>query len=155
MYLEADTTPDVTNVYTATCTGAADLQWTNWQAGQAVCNHTFTALSSQYQSFHSYLVCISVIPPKEKRTSLLGRMASDHSKNLYLSYWDGNLGVLRCASWNVFMPLLWPYLFSPQFKRLWLPGSTILCKVKLCKTFQGREDGGSSCLRLIHRKDTL
>ena len=110
MYLEADTTPDVTNVYTATCTGAADLQWTNWQAGQAVCNHTFTALSSQYQSFNSYLVCISVIPPKEKRTSLLGRMASDQSKNLYLSYWDGNLGVLWCASWNISMPLLWPYL---------------------------------------------
>ena len=33
MYLEADTRHDVTNVYTATCTGAAE---TSWQAEQAV-----------------------------------------------------------------------------------------------------------------------
>ena len=33
MYLEADTRHDVTHVYTATCTGAAE---TSWQAEQAV-----------------------------------------------------------------------------------------------------------------------
>ena len=33
MYLEADTRHDVTHIYTATCTGAAE---TSWQAEQAV-----------------------------------------------------------------------------------------------------------------------
>ena len=30
-----------------------------------------------------------------------------------------------------------------------LSGNTFQCKIKLCKTFQGREDGDSSSLRLI------
>ena len=37
-----------------------------------------------------------------------------------------------------------------------MPWNTILFKVKLCKTFQGKEDGDSSSLRLIPQfKKTL
>ena len=52
MYLEADTKPNVTNVYTATCTGAAEP---SWQAEQAVCLYLQSYI---YRAFLS----ISVIP---------------------------------------------------------------------------------------------
>ena len=52
MYLEADTRHDVTHVYTATCTGAAE---TSWQAEQAV------RLYLQTYTYRAFL-SISVIP---------------------------------------------------------------------------------------------
>ena len=52
MYLEADTRHDVTHVYTATCTGAAE---TNWQAEQAV------RLYLQTYTYRAFL-SISLIP---------------------------------------------------------------------------------------------
>ena len=54
MYLEADTRHDVTHIYTATCTGAAE---TSWQAEQAV------RLYLQTYTYRAFL-SISLIPFK-------------------------------------------------------------------------------------------